>query len=213
MLRLIGAVIVLQFMALTSAYACDGQKGAVIFEDKFADDSGGWQLTPPLSSVKPPAMEFAMTSKGTNVATQNLTFHATMADFCLETIFPKPPADGIIASVGIEFWATDYANLMLLQLSSNKTLQLFSKTKGSYQQIAVVENVPGFKSEPDAVNAIRINTVGGKLTAYVNGTQVKVIRAQIPIGKMRFGIYSQWNKTAPSFPVIKVTSYKVTTGR
>lgn len=213
MLRVIGAVFVLQFLALTSAYACEGQPGKVIFEDNFADDSGGWQFTPPIATVKPPAFEFALTNKSTNVAAQNLTFHATLADFCLETILPKPIADGNIPSIGIEFWATDYANLMLLQLSSSKVLQLFSKTKGKYQQIFRVADVPGYKSEPDAVNALRLDTIGGKLTVYLNGTKVKVVRAQIPVEKMRFGIYAQWSKSAPTFPVIKVTSYKVSTGQ
>ncbi len=213
MLRVISVAFVLQFLALSSAYACEGQPGRVIFEDKFEDDSGGWQFSPPIATVKPPALEFALTTKRSNIATQNLTFHSTLADFCLEAVLPKPLADDNVPSIGIEFWASDYANLMLVQLSGNKVLQLFSKTKGAYQQIFRVADVPGFKSEPDAVNALRISTVGGKLTAYVNGTQVKVVRAQIPTGKMRFGIYAQWNKPAPSFPLIKVTSYKVTTGQ
>jgi hypothetical protein len=213
MLRVFSVVFVLQFLALPAALACEGQPGPVIFEDKFTDDSGGWQLAPPLSTIKPPVFEFALTTKATNIAAQNLTFRATLADFCLETILPKPLADDNVPSVGIEFWATDYANLMLLQLSSNKVLQLFSKIKGSYQQIFRIADVPGYISEPDAVNSLRINTIGGKLTAYLNGTQVKVVRAQMPGGLMRFGIYTQWNKSAPSFPAIKVTSYKVTIGR
>ncbi len=213
MLRVISVVFVLQFLALTQVFACEGQPGRVVFEDKFEDDSGGWQFSPPLAEVKPPVLEFALTTKRSNMATQNLTFHATLADFCLEAILPKPVADDNIPSIGIEFWATDYANLMLLQISGNKVVQLFSKTKNSYQQIFRIADVPGFKSEPDAVNALRVNTIGGKLTVYVNGKQVKVIRAQIPFGKMRFGIYAQWAKPAPSFPVIKVTSYKVTTGQ
>ena len=212
MLRVISVVFVLQFLALTSAFACEGQTGKVIFEDKFEDDTGGWQFSPPIATVKPPAFEFAMTTKRSNIASQNLTFHATLADFCLEATLPKAVAENNVPSIGIEFWATDYANLMLLQLSGNKVLQLFSKTKNKYQQIFRIADVPGYKAEPDAVNALRINTIGGKLTVYVNGKQVKVIRAQIPTGKTRFGIYSQWAKPAPEFPVIKVTSYKVTTG-
>jgi hypothetical protein len=47
----------------------------------------------------------------------------------------------------------------------------------------------------------------------VNGSKVKVVRAQIPTGQMRFGMYAQWDKSAASLPVIKVTDYKVTTGK
>ena len=85
MLRVISVAFVLQFLALTSAYACEGQPGKVIFEDKFTDDSGGWQFSPPIATVKPPVLEFALTTKRSNIATQNLTFHATLADFCVWT--------------------------------------------------------------------------------------------------------------------------------
>ncbi len=143
MLRVISVVFVLQFLALTAAFACEGQPGTVIFEDKFEDDSGGWQFSPPLATVKPPAFEFALTTKRSNIATQNLTFNATLADFCLEAILPKPLADDNIPSVGIEFWATDYANLMLLQLSGNKVVQLFSKTKSATSRFFGLQIFPG----------------------------------------------------------------------
>lgn len=213
MLRVFCVVFALQFLSLTSAYACEGQSGLVIFQDKFADDSGGWDLRPPLATIKPPALEFALTKKVTSVAVQNLTFHATIADSCLESSLPKPFAGDILSGIGLEFWATDYNNSMLLQLRGNGSLELYKRTRGKWERIYSVPNAPGFKSEPGAVNAIRINTHHGKLTAYLNGTQVKVVRAQVPRGKMRFGIYSLSHRAAPSLPAMRVTSFKVTTGR
>jgi hypothetical protein len=124
MLRLIGLAFILQFLALTSAYACQGQQGKVIFEDKFADDTGGWDPTPPVATVKPPAFEFAMNKQYSSLVAQNLTFNATLADYCLDAILPKPLSDGNDAYVGIEFWATDYHNTMLLQLSDKGETRL-----------------------------------------------------------------------------------------
>ena len=173
MLRGIGIVAVMHFLALTSAYACDGQPGKVIFEDKFADDTGGWQFTPPQATVKPPAFVFAIDAKYTNMSSQNLTFHATAGDFCLEAALPKAVAADDIPAVGIEFWATDYTNYMLLQLSANGEVALYNKTAGKWQPIFTVPNAPGFKSEPEAINALRVNAVGGKITSYLNGKQIR----------------------------------------
>lgn len=212
MLRVIAAIAALEALMLGPAWSCDGQPGKVIFEDTFPDDSGGWEFTPPLATVKPPAFVFALDASHINVASQNLTFHATEADFCLETMLPKAPAADNNPYVGIEFWATDYNNLMLLELSGDGTVALFSKS-GNWQTLFSVEKAPGFKSEPGAVNALRVNTIGGKITAYLNGTQVKVIRAQIPNGPRRFGIYTQYDKMQANNPPIKVTSYKVTAGQ
>lgn len=38
------------------AAACPGQAGKVIFEDSFADDSGGWQLGAPDTEIKDGAL-------------------------------------------------------------------------------------------------------------------------------------------------------------
>jgi len=212
MFRAIGIICVLQFLAITSAYACDGQPGKVIFEDKFADDSGGWDFTPPDDAVKPPVFVFALSDKYTNMSSQNLTFHATDGDFCVEAALPKAVAADDIPYVGIEFWATDYANYMLLQLSAKGDLALYSKVASKWQQIFSVQNAPGFKADPGASNALRVNTVGGKITAYLNGKLVKAVRAQVPSGDLKFGVYAQWDKKA-AHPPINVTSFKVTSGQ
>ena len=83
MARILGLVVALQVAASASAWACDGQVGNVIFEDTFADDSGGWDLAPPVVTVKPPALLLALDSKHTSYATQDLTFHATDGDYCM----------------------------------------------------------------------------------------------------------------------------------
>ena len=47
----------LQMVFATAALACDGQSGVSIFEDKFADDSGGWDMSSTNIKVVPPAMQ------------------------------------------------------------------------------------------------------------------------------------------------------------
>jgi hypothetical protein len=42
--------IALSMFAVSDAFACEGK--TVIFEDKFADDKGGWVLTPTVVDLK-----------------------------------------------------------------------------------------------------------------------------------------------------------------
>jgi hypothetical protein len=74
-----------------------------------------------------------------------------------------------------------------------------------------VNSTPGFKSDPDAVNALRVIVKEGRLTIMLNGSQVKVIRAQVPTSPLRFGVYGEVAKTidTPS-PPIRIKSFKVT---
>jgi hypothetical protein len=212
MLRIAGVAAALLVMASAPAWACDGQVGKVIFEDTFADDSGGWELAPPVITVKPPAMLFALDSKYTSYATQNLTFHAVDGDYCMSVVLPKPATPDNTMSSGIEFWATDYNNLMMVQLSSNGYISLVSRTAGNWQTIFGGPAGPGFKADQGAVNVVRVIAKSGKLTISVNGTQIKVIRAQVPEGILRFGIYGQFDKTPEASPPIEVKSFKVTAG-
>jgi hypothetical protein len=63
------------------------------------------------------------------------------------------------------------------------------------------------------VNAIRVTVKGGKITVFLNGEQIKIVRAQEPNGDLLFGLSGQYEKAVDSIPVVRVKSYKVTTGQ
>jgi hypothetical protein len=71
------------------AFACDGQTGEVIFEDKFTDDAGGWTFSENLALKAPGATVTLPASDGGYAkASLNQTFTATQGDFCAEMSFP-----------------------------------------------------------------------------------------------------------------------------
>jgi hypothetical protein len=211
--KLVCTTIVLQVLLCGSAIACEGQVGKVIYEDTFADDSGGWDFTPPAAAVKPPEFVFAMSSKFSNLSSQVLTFHATDADYCAEVIVPKLLAADNKYGFAIQFWAVDYNNYWMAMLSSDGSIGLYSRTNGVWQTIANIANASGLKPEPDAVNALRVTTTGGRIRIYLNGQLVKAILAQVPDGSLRFGMYSQIDKAVDGASPILVKSYKVTSGQ
>jgi hypothetical protein len=211
MKRLFLATVAFPVLMSASALACNGQVGKTIYEDTFADDSGGWDLTPPLNAIKPPNFVITLNGANSGVNSQVLTFKAKEADFCVEGTVPKALAPDNSFALGLEFWATDYRNLWLAEVSSDGTVSLWTLTNGTWSQVIKFPNAPGFK--PDGSNALRVTTLGSKIAISLNGQPVKTVRAQVPEGDFRFGIYGQLDKPTDGATPILVTSYKVTSGQ
>jgi hypothetical protein len=213
MLRTFGAAVALQLIALTPGWACTGQVGAVIFQDKFTDDSGGWDESPPQSVVTPPAYLFTLDANDGSVASQNLTFNATDGDYCMDFILPPAIAADNQLYAGIQFWATDYNNNMQVFVSTNKIATFGKLVGGTWSSISSVPNIP-LNATPNAVNSLRVTVLVGTITIYLNGTQLKVVRAQEPTAQnLKFGIYVQDDTAVDKVPPIKITGYSVTAGK
>jgi hypothetical protein len=216
LLRTLSAAFALQIAAGASAWACDGQVGAVVFEDTFADDSGGWEQMPPENTIKPPYFLAAPDKAATGMASLNLTFTATSGDFCLEAILPPKTAPGGGKGIGIVFYATDYDNFMETEVGSDASIGLWSKKAGKWNTIFKTPSSPAFKAGPGASNALRVVALDGTLTVYLNGVQVKATRTQVPTGDLRFGIMGEFLDSSTAIdgsPPIQVTSFKVTAGK
>lgn len=194
------------------AMACDGQAGDVVFEDSFPDDSGGWDLYADTVKVTPPNLDVVLSSATTWTSSQNLTFNATDADYCTDVILPKPPEADVLSQAGIEFWATDYNNYYLAEMQSDGLFGLYRRQNGNWQTVAEVPKSPAVKTDAGAVNSLRVIAKGGKIQIMVNGTSVKTVRAQVPTGTLRFGIYAGLSKAPGQAQTVAFKQYKVTTG-
>jgi hypothetical protein len=204
---------ILQFFACSGALACEGQVGKVIYEDTFADDSGGWDFTTGVTAIKPPNFVYAPDAQNTGITNQVLTFHETEGDFCAEVALPKSIAPDNKLGLGVVFWAVDYNNYWLALLYSDGSVGLFTRANSVWQTVATIPNAPGFKADADAINALRVTTTGGKISIFLNGQLVKAIRAQLPDGALRFGMHAEVSKAVDKIPPILVKSFKVTSGQ
>jgi len=214
MLRTISVVTALQLLAWTPALACTGQIGAVIFQDSFKDDSGGWDETPPQATVVPPAFIFALDASTGSVSAHNLTFNATDGDYCVDFILPPAIASNNQIYTGLEFWATDYNNFMMVQVGSDGSVSLNKMSSGNWSTVADVASGTGFQSGANATNTLRVTVLSGTITIYLNGTQVKAVRAQEPTNPaLEFGMYAQDDTAVANAPKIKITNYSVTAGK
>jgi hypothetical protein len=210
MLRILSVVAALQTLAWTSALACTGQVGAVIFQDNFADATGGWDAT-----VKPPVFLLSGNATSTGSSSLNLTFNAIDGDYCMDFILPPAIATDNPTHAAIIFWATsDYNNMMELILYSDGTVQLSKELASNWSNIFSVPNVPGFNSAPNAVNSLRVTALAGTITAYLNGKQVQAVRAQEPpSANSSFGVDGGDATAVANPPPIQIKGYSVTAGK
>lgn len=209
----LGLALAMQIAAAVGAHACDPQTGSVVFQDKFTDDSGGWDFGPPANQVKPPDYIFTLTSKAYFSAVENLTFNSTFGDYCMDFALPKSIAPDNTVSAGMIVLASDYNNYYLILTFSNGNVTMFKKVSGNYTTIFTVANSPAFNAAADAVNSIRVvATNDQKLTITLNGQPVKVIRVQTPPGALTFGIFVQSDKPPPTDTPVRIKEFSVTSG-
>jgi hypothetical protein len=105
-----GIVLVFVLAVQSSVYAgCEGQKGRVIFEDDFTDNTGGWaQDAAPgwNASFAKSGLTVHIQEPTINVRFLNITFTPWLGDFCVEAVMPKPPAAHVVARTGLISWQT-----------------------------------------------------------------------------------------------------------
>ena len=211
--KVLGLAFAMQIAAAVGAHACDLQTGSVVFQDKFTDDSGGWDFTPPVNQVKPPDFLFTLTSKIYTSVTENLTFNSTFGDYCMDFVLPKSIAADNTVSAGLIALASDYNNYYLFLTYSNGTVTMFKKIGGNYTVIFTVPTSTAFNAAPDAINSLRVvATNDQKLTITLNGQPIKVIRVQAPPGALAFGIFVQCDKAPPADTLIRIKQFSVTSG-
>jgi hypothetical protein len=211
MLRiLLGASALLLFVP--PAFACDGQTGMVIFEDKFTDDSGGWIFVADNGLVlkAPGATLTAAAADGGSVqAPFNQTF--TAAQGCTEMSFPADAAQ-LDAHIGVSFLAMDYTSYWVAIVHADGKVGLHKRANNQWSTVWVAPTNNLVKTGPADVNSVRAVVRNGTITVIVNGQTVKSVRAAMPGGDLKFGFLGEYNKPSTTPALFIVRSYKVTAG-
>lgn len=213
MLRLSLCAALVQLVLSAGAFACEGQKGKVIFEENFSDDSGGWDLNASNRVITPPDFHIVLNKDNSAFSVQNLTFNAIDGDYCAEMKFPKSVPAKVVAQIGIVFWAADYDNYMLFLVNSEGKAAAYRKSAGKWSTIFNLPNIAAIKTGPEASNDLQVIVKDGKIFSFVNGAMVKVFRAQTPTGAMRFGVFTGADPDVTDDLEFTVQVFRVTAGQ
>lgn len=188
MLKYLAAVLSLSLLLPSSSFAagCADKKGKVIFEDNFADDTGGWSSDPDASFDG--ELKLRLNDTGAYWLYWNNTFNATTGDFCMEAVAPKAPSQDNDAAIGIGFLITDADNYYVLQWSTNNTIQLYQQKDKAWTKVGDYSKSAG-SVQPGSPIVLEVTVNENLITSFFNGTQVGKLRAQIPQSDLKFGVY------------------------
>jgi hypothetical protein len=164
------------------ASACEGTE--IVFEDKFADDAGGWAINQDVE-IKDGSFTFKLPPDAMQ-SDLNVTYTVNDADICSETVWPD--GGSTILGAGLLFWGEDNRNYLQFGILNNGKFWIARRQDGKWYTI--VENVDSsaIKVKPGESNMLRVKASGGDATFFINGEKVRDLRGQAPKGGWRFGL-------------------------
>jgi hypothetical protein len=189
----------------TAAAACEGAE--VIFEDKFADDAGGWPLRDSVE-VKDGSFVFKLPPDDMQ-SNLNVTFTVKDADICSETVWPD--GDQSMLGAGLLFWGQDNRTYFQFGILNNGKFWIARKQDGRWLgTIAANVDSTAINQGPGATNMLRVKTNGNNASFFINGTKVRDLRGQAPKGDWRFGLsgdnFDKEKEAKVVFKTVKVTN-------
>ena len=181
-------------LAASPAFACKGKN--TLFSDDFREVDESWGVDAAAVSVdggrvviKPDA------SRAYKILYPTTSFDSF--DFCVSVRMPNnvhvtnPTGD---ATAGLIFWASDYSNFFIFEISANGQVGVQRQAKSKYSTILAWRAVDGVNTGPGAKNRLRVTASGNTLTFMVNDTKVGSIKAPQPDGAGQIGIRAQSEK-------------------
>jgi hypothetical protein len=188
-----------------AAAACEGEQ--IIFEDKFADDAGGWPLRDTVE-VKDGSFVFKLPPDDMQ-SNLNVTFTVKDADICSETVWPG--GEQPMLGAGLLFWGEDNRTYFQFGILNNGKFWIARKQDGKWLgTIAANVDSSAINQGPGAANTLRVKTSGNSVTFYINGTKVRALRGQAPKGDWRFGLsgdnFDKQKNAEVVFKAVKVTN-------
>ena len=201
--QLLLAAVMLWFAGLPQASACEGTD--VIFEDKFADDAGGWAINQHVE-VKDGSFVFKLPPDAMQ-SDLNVTYTVNDADICSEVMWPN---GSTILGAGLLFWGEDNRNYLQFGVLNNGKFWIARRLDGKWHTI--VENVDSnaINVKPGETNALRVKVSGDRVSFFINGQRVRDLRGQAPKTGWRFGLsgdnFDKEKGARLSFKSVKVTN-------
>jgi hypothetical protein len=180
---------------LPATAACPG---TVIFQDQFSAGDSYLNIQPSAGSqvsVQGGNGQIILLQASYGQAVQYTGNQFADASICATfSTLPTDKSENQMA--GIEFWATDYANLyMLLVDPTNGQFQLAQKVAGNWTFVVNSPPNPAILQGMGKANALRVQTKGNSVWLYINNQLVDTLTATAPSGGGVVGLYAQSDPT------------------
>ena len=180
-------------IACSPAFAC---KGKSLFSDDFREVDESWGTDAASVTVEDGRVKIkADPNSGYKILYPSTSFDNF--DYCVTARMPNnlaatnPTGD---ATGGLLFWASDYANFFIFEVSANGMVAVERMTKSKWTTILNWRKAEGVNVGPGAKNRLRVTASNGSLTFTINETRVGTIKAPQPEGAGQVGLRAQSEK-------------------
>ncbi|MEX0853951.1 MAG: family 16 glycoside hydrolase, partial [Bauldia sp.] len=186
-MRLLRAGLTLAMILASAGVAgavCPGLE--VLFEDKFDQFRPTWGEEDAAIRVEGGQMVLAPSS-GTYAWAANAAGLYDDVDMCVTvtTVTAVEPAD---AKAGVIFWYDDVNNFYVFEIAPNGKASVWRRQRGKWLAQVKWQDAATANSGDGGSNELRVTTVGGDATFYVNGTEFTKLNGSPPEEGQQIGV-------------------------
>ena len=198
------AALVLVFSAGAAWAVCPGLD--VQFQDSFDQFKPTWG--DPSAEVKVENGNMVISpASGTYVWRANTAGLYDDVDMCV-TVTTLAAVEPIDAKAGLMFWYDDVNSFYVFEIAPNGRASIWRRQRGKWLEQVNWADAPSVNKGDGAINELRVTTVGGDATFYVNGTEFKKISGTPPDKGQEIGLFAASPDTGQAmfaFEGLKVT--------
>ena len=163
---------------------CTG--AAVLFEDKFEQFRPTWGDASANVKVENGRMMLTPAS-GTYTWVANTAGLYDDVDMCV-TVTTVAGVDPVDAKAGIMFWYEDVNNFYVFEIAPNGKASVWRRQRGKWLAQVKWADAPGANKGDGGVNELRVTTLGGDATLFVNGSEFKKLVGSPPDKGQQIGL-------------------------
>lgn len=187
---------------------CGPAIGKVLVDDVFTDNLNGWDEDKAAVFGKP-HLALELTGSDTDWNYTTSSFDARNADYCLELTVPRSPTADNLTDAGLVFDFVGEDDKFQMLVYSDGSALLERESGGRYSTLYEAEKlVPPLV--PGAAVVLRAMVKDGLITAFIDGVQVKQVRAKMSDAPRSFGVYAERHKAVPAATPITFDRLRVT---
>lgn len=187
---------------------CGPAVGKVLVDDTFDTNLNGWDEDKAAVFGKP-HLTLSLTGADTDWNYVSSSFDAQNADYCLELKVPSSLTADNVTDAGLVFDFVDDDNKFQMLAYSDGTVLLERESGGKYSSLYEAEKLTP-PLVPGATVVLRAMVKDGVITAFVDGVQVKQVRAKMSGAPHGFGVFAERHAAVPNATPITFDRLRVT---
>jgi hypothetical protein len=213
-----------------NALACQGS--TLILDESFKSPESGWDSADEHLSYGAAGAVISL-PKGKAYYTFNRHFTSDGTDLCATLLWPRTGRIGATDSAarigaidsggqpnepegtaGLAFWAKDYRNYYLVQISNNGEFIIQRQIGNTRHMLSTITDSPLVNKNPGGKNEIEAQISGVKAVFFLNGKKVADFSGQPPPGSGFVGLFASYRGDETSgtmltftFPSFRIATY------